>query len=196
MKLAFIIPYRDRISHLNTFLPYHRKLFPDAEFYVIEQEPGKPFNRGKLLNIGFLQAQHCDYFAFQDVDMLCIKADYSFPASVRQLASSNIQRVNYFGGVTLFNKEAFLQADGYSNLFFSRAEDNELFRQVTEKGIAIEYKFGIFTSLPHKRTALEFDPALWKRAQQPRVNDGLSYTEYKIKEVKTLVNGKHIIVSI
>lgn len=196
MQLAFIIPYRDRISHLNRFLPHHRKLFPNAEFYVIEQEPGRPFNRGKLLNVGFLEAQHCDYFAFQDVDMLCMKADYSPPASIRQLASSNIQRVNYFGGVTLFTKEAFLKADGYSNEFFSRAEDNEAFKNVTEKGIAIEYKPGIFATLPHKRTSLEFDPVLWERAQQPRINDGLAYTDYKVKEVKSLINGKKITVSI
>lgn len=196
MQLAFIVPYRDRVSHLNRFLPHHRKLFPEAKFYIIEQEPGNPFNRGKLLNVGFLEAQHCDYFAFQDVDMLCINADYSPPATIRQVASSAIQRVNYFGGVTLFSREAFFKAEGFSNLMFSRGEDNEFFRQVTEKGIAIEYKFGKFATLPHKRTALEFDPILWERAQQPRVNDGLAYTEYKVLEVKALINGKKITVSI
>lgn len=171
-------------------------MFPNARFVVVEQEPGKPFNRGKLLNVGFLESQDSDYFAFQDVDMLAIKADYSCPATIQQLASSNIQRVNYFGGVTLFTKEAFLKAEGFSNLFFSRAEDNEMFKNVTEKGIPIEYKFGIFTSLLHKRTALEFDPALWERAMQPRIKDGLAYCNYKVLKVEALVNGKHITVSI
>lgn len=196
MKLAFIVPYRDRLNHLNRFLPHHRKLFPDAEFIVVEQEPGKPFNRGKLLNVGFLEAQHCDYFAFQDVDMLCLRADYSCPVTIRQLASSNIQRVNYFGGVTLFTKQAFLTADGYTNLMYARGEDNEAFKNVTEKGIAIEYKFGKFAVLPHKRNGPEFDPVLWERAQQPRVNDGLKFCDYRILKVEALVGGKKITVSI
>jgi beta-1,4-galactosyltransferase 4 len=196
MQLAFIIPYRDRAKHLNQFLPHHRKLFPNAQFYVIEQEAGKPFNRGKLLNIGFLEAKEADYFAFQDVDMLALQADYSPPASIRQLAGSNIQKVNYFGGVTLFSKEAFLKADGYSNEFFCRAEDNQMFKNVTEKGIAIENKFGKFAVLPHKRNGPEFDPVLWERAQQPRVNDGLSFCTYKVLQVKALINGKKITVSI
>lgn len=196
MQLAFIVPYRDRLQHLNKFLPHHAKMFPNARFVVVEQEPGKPFNRGKLLNIGFLESQDRDYFAFQDVDMLAIKADYSPPQTIRQLASSNIQRVGYFGGVTLFSKEAFLKAEGYSNEFFSRAEDNEFFRQVTQKGIAIEYKFGKFMVLSHVRPKLEFDPVLWERAQQPRVNDGLSFCDYKILSVKPLINGKMITVSI
>lgn len=196
MKLAFIIPYRDRAAHLERFLSHHVKMFPDAEFIVVEQEEGKPFNRGKLLNVGFLEAKHCDYFAFQDVDMLAIRADYSPPSNIRQLASSNIQRVNYFGGVTLFTKQAFLKADGYSNEFFSRAEDNEFFRQVTIKGIPIEYKFGKFAVLPHKRNGPEFDPVLWERSQRPRVNDGLSFCKYKVLSVEALVGGKKIIVSI
>lgn len=196
MKLAFIVPYRDRAEHLRRFLPHHVKMFPQAEFIVVEQEAGKPFNRGKLLNVGFLEARHCDYFAFQDVDMLAIRADYSCPKTIRQIASSNIQRVNYFGGVTLFTKEAFLKADGYSNEFFSRAEDNESFRQVTEKGIPIEYKFGKFAVLPHKRNGLEFDPALWERSQQPRINDGLTFCNYKVLQVEALVGGKKITVSI
>lgn len=196
MKLAFIVPYRDRLQHLERFLPHHVKMFPDAEFIVVEQEPGKPFNRGKLLNVGFLEASHCDYFAFQDVDMLCIKADYSPPRAIRQLASSNIQRIGYFGGVTLFTKEAFLKADGFSNEFFSRGEDNEAYKNVTNKGIAIEYKFGKFALLPHKRNGPDFIPELWEKAQQPRVNDGLSFCKYKVLQVEALVGGKKITVSI
>lgn len=196
MRLAFIIPFRDRVQHLNRFLPHHRQLFPDAQFIVVEQEPGKPFNRGKLLNTGFLESD-ADYFAFQDVDMLAINADYSPPDTIRQLASSHIQRVNYFGGVTLFTREAFLKAEGYSNNFFSRAEDNEMFKNVTDKGIAIEYKFGKFAILPHKRNGPEFIPELWEKAQQPRANDdGLAHCYYKILREQPLINGKMITVSI
>ena len=53
-KLAIIIPYRDRKSHLEMFLPYMKKYLKEYDYkiYVIEQNDNKPFNRGKLLNIG------------------------------------------------------------------------------------------------------------------------------------------------
>lgn len=195
MRLAIIVPYRDRAHHLSKFLPHYRKLLPDAEIIIVEQEPGKPFNRGKLLNIGFLESD-ADYFCFQDVDMLALRADYSCPATIRQLASSNIQRVNYFGGVTLFTRDAFLKAEGYSNEFFSRAEDNEQFFNCTKKGIPIEYKFGKFALLPHKRNGPDFIPELWEKAQRPRVNDGLPFCKYEVLSVEALIGGKKITVSI
>ena len=55
-KLAIIVPYRDREEHLSKFLPAMKKCdFLDGidyEIMIVEQEEGKPFNRGKLLNVG------------------------------------------------------------------------------------------------------------------------------------------------
>ena len=44
----------------------------------IEQADDKPFNRGKLLNVGYTLAcdNGCDYFVFHDVDMLPEDVDY------------------------------------------------------------------------------------------------------------------------
>lgn len=48
-KLAVIVPYRNRESHLNVFIPYledylNSKKIP-FEIFVIEQKDKKPFNR-------------------------------------------------------------------------------------------------------------------------------------------------------
>ena len=53
-KLARIVPYRDRSTHLNTFISYMESYLKDYtyEVIVIEQVDNQPFNRGKLLNIG------------------------------------------------------------------------------------------------------------------------------------------------
>ena len=53
-KLAIIIPYRDRASHLEVFVPYMQEYLKDYDYkiFVIEQSDSKPFNRGKLLNVG------------------------------------------------------------------------------------------------------------------------------------------------
>ena len=83
-KLAIIVPYRDRASHLEVFVPYMQEYLKDYEYkiFVIEQIDSKPFNRGKLLNVGAKIAikEGFDYFALHDVDMLPLKGvDYSYP---------------------------------------------------------------------------------------------------------------------
>ena len=62
MKLAIIVPYRDRLLHLNKFIAYMRPRFK-ADVIVVEQLQGKPFNRGKLLNIGVIESPDYDYYA-------------------------------------------------------------------------------------------------------------------------------------
>ena len=43
----------------------------DYELIVVEQLGHTPFNRGKLLNVGFKEAQskRCDYVVFHDIDI-------------------------------------------------------------------------------------------------------------------------------
>jgi hypothetical protein len=59
-KLAIVVPYRDREEHLKKFLPAMKKCDflndIDYEILIVEQEDGKPFNRGKLLNVGAIEA--------------------------------------------------------------------------------------------------------------------------------------------
>ena len=59
-RIVLILPYRDRRSHLQSFLEYmHQFLQGQNVSYVIlvvEQSSKKPFNRAKLFNIGFIEA--------------------------------------------------------------------------------------------------------------------------------------------
>jgi hypothetical protein len=81
-KLAIVVPYRDREEHLRRFLPAMESsdLLEgiDYEILIVEQEDGKPFNRGKLLNIGAIQSHTASYYCFHDVDMLPVVSDYSY----------------------------------------------------------------------------------------------------------------------
>src|SRR5690348_11136387 len=84
--MIIVVPYRDRNLHLIEFVRHMTKRFKEAQIVVIEQVPGKPFNRGKLLNIGFIEFVG-EYYAFHDVDMLPIRADYSYPESPTHIAT-------------------------------------------------------------------------------------------------------------
>jgi len=189
-QIAFIIPYRDRFAHLKTFVPHIRQRFPGAPILVIEQESGKPFNRGKLLNIGFLHFNSLfDYFAAHDVDMLPTKADYSFAERPTHLATKvqqfgyKMPYPDYFGGVTLFNKIDFEIVNGYSNEFWGwGGEDDDIYNQFGKHQIAIDRRECEFKSLLHDH---KIDFQLHRKncarlADGRQAGDGLTSCEYHV----------------
>lgn len=206
-----IVPYRDREDHLLTFLNYmHNGMHSHIPICIVEQsKDGKPFNRAKLLNIGYLENRpginNIDYntFIMHDVDMLPIgNVDYG-PSphymSVTQLVKSYIQKIDYLGGVTKFTHKAFWRVGGYNNEYFHRAEDNEMMFNLKRLGIRVFNGDYNFKSLPHERKGLEFDPVLWVKAQQPRAfQNQLSICEYKVVDIALhgYDNVKHIVVDI
>ena len=152
-KLAIIVPYRDRKSHLDIFVPHMKKYLSDYDFkiFVIEQGDDKPFNRGKLLNIGAKIAikEGFDYLALHDVDMLPLNGvDYSYPDTPIHLVSKLNKEepfLDYFGGVTLFNVHDYKIINGYSNEYWGWGfEDDDLLNRCIEKKLPLESKeFGI-----------------------------------------------------
>jgi hypothetical protein len=156
MKLGIIVPYRDRESHLSKFLDAMKLYFKSKklkyEIIVVEQSDDKPFNRGKLLNIGYLKAKElgCSYIVFHDVDMIPIEVDYSFSELPMHLAtnfeleydkSKNLQFDDYFGGVTMFSSDVFERINGYSNLYWGWGfEDDDLLFRVNQKKIPLDTK--------------------------------------------------------
>lgn len=182
--LAIIVPYRDRKSHLDQFIPHMNKYLPDAKIVIVEQADDKPFNRARLLNIGFLETD-ATHYCFHDVDMLPVSCDYFELYMVQQFAKSDIQKVDYLGGVTMFDRETFIKAEGYHNDYFHRAEDNCMMFNLKRKKIPVINRFGTFHQLPHPRTGPEFIPELWQKAQLPRTKNMLNTCEYQLisKEV-------------
>ena len=155
MKLGIIVPYRNREAHLKMFresvdaalkkqgIPY--------ELIVVEQLDEKPFNRGKLLNIGFERAKKlgCKYVAFHDVDMIPLKVDYSYSETPIHLATGfednpNIKRIvfdEYFGGITMFPVPIFEDINGYSNEYWGWGfEDDDLLYRCKEAGVTLDKK--------------------------------------------------------
>lgn len=121
MKPVVIVPYRNREEHLKQFAP-KMKEYLECDILVVEQLDNKPFNRGALLNIGFLETENdYPYFIMHDVDMIPITADYSYPDKPTHIATQCSQFEykmpygGYFGGVNLFTKEQFRSVNGFVN---------------------------------------------------------------------------------
>lgn len=135
-KLGVIVPYRDREKHLTLFKKciseYLTNLGITFELIIVEQIDTKPFNRGKLLNIGFIEAERlgCTYVVFHDVDMLPVNVDYSYSDIPLHLATNIINIPTYFGGVTLFPMSVFKSINGFPNEYWGWGfEDDELLRR-------------------------------------------------------------------
>jgi len=195
---TFVIPYRDRAEHLKVFIPHLTEYLKNADFtwqiVVVEQIPGKPFNRGKLLNVGFRESESHN-FVFHDVDMLPVQVDYNPCFGVKQLAASTIQRVDFLGGVTMFQAATFYQCGGYHNDYFCRAEDNEMRFQLRRMRIGVHEKHGTFKTLDHPKAAA-FDKELWQRAQQKRSINHVLHCEYAVLWDKQEKGYRHLLVSI
>lgn len=161
LRKNLIIPYRNRRAHLSQFINHYRD--SGMDIYVVEQADDKPFNRAKLLNVGYRESAYADYYIFHDVDMLCADGFGIYePAEVAHLSGRASQfgyrdpyikmgiNSKYFGGVTLFSLEAFVKCDGYSNEFWGwGSEDDEMYNNVRKYGYEVDFRPGRFRSLSH-----------------------------------------------
>lgn len=130
-NLAIIVPFRDRRQQLDMFVPHMDEFLSDKDIdytiVVVEQSDDRPFNRGKLLDIGFdLVKEDFDYFCFHDVDQLPITdgCDYSYDDVPIHLGTE-IESYNYgvpyptsIGGAMIFTKEDFETLNGYSTEYW------------------------------------------------------------------------------
>ena len=169
-KLAIIIPYRNRQEHLVSFIPLIRKFVEKQKIkfhiFVVEQADSQPFNRAALLNTGVRVCKdEFDYFCFHDVDLIPLKADYSFIDQPLRLALQDkilhkdkpyqTPEVNHhFGGLNITHKKCFFDVNGFSNTYWHWGceDDDFLFRLLFSKFIPCVDTTGLFKALFHKKS--------------------------------------------
>lgn len=207
-KLAIIVPYRDRAEHLEEFSRYISNFLEGNDFkiFVIEQEKGSPFNRGKLFNVGFSIASALGYdlFCFHDVDLLPDHGvDYfniTKPTHLSKFVSQFDYEVPYediFGGVTCFTKEDFEKVNGFCNEYWGwGAEDDDLRERCKENGLSIERREGIYTSLHHvpnynTRETFENNNTLKFHNRESLRNSGLSDLVWTMREDGEFKGERH-----
>jgi hypothetical protein len=152
-KLGIIVPYRNRPEQLEVFIKHMESYLEDKdlryEIFIVDQDNAKQFNRGMLLNIGYVYAKkiRCNYIVFHDVDMLPINVDYSYSDIPLHLATNFILEEGekerevfdeYFGGVTMFPIETFEKINGYSNKYWAWGyEDTDLLLRCKKNNIEL-----------------------------------------------------------
>lgn len=162
-RLAVVIPVRDREHHLAQLLPRLSAMLDEQSIQyrilVVEQSPGRLFNKGVLFNTGFrIAAESCDYLCLHDVDAVPIEANYLCPSEplrlVTQLVGSkhgSTRDARYFGGVINLKREHYQAANGFSNQYWAwgKEDDDFLFRLWFSGRICYSDQHGRFEDLPN-----------------------------------------------
>jgi beta-1,4-galactosyltransferase 1 len=212
--VCIIVPYRNREEHLSKFAPGLDKFLSGEnlthDILIVEQSPEKPFNRAKLLNVGFDYAKgKYKNYVFHDVDMLPIdkKASYvpveipTHYAAIVEQFGWNLAYEQYVGGVTAFDEESFMKINGFSNEYFSwGAEDDDLFNRCKAAGIKINRRHNMYASLSHERQINQDlyskNLSLLNTWKDRITTDGLNSLKYKILETDKLELYTKILVEI
>ncbi|XP_063365890.1 beta-1,4-N-acetylgalactosaminyltransferase bre-4-like [Cydia amplana] len=214
-KVAIIVPYRDRQKHLATFIKYMHSFLMKQQIeygiFIIEQAGTRPFNRGQLMNVGFLESQKMgswECFIFHDVDLLPLDRRnlYQCDKQPRRLAAA-VDTLGFelpygiFGGVTAMTLEQFKKVNGYSNRYWGwGAEDDDMFHRLRMMGYRItRYNMSVarYTMLSHSKALpnpkrMHLLPGMKNKSKK----DGLSSLEYVVIKRNLHQLYTHIIANI
>ena len=144
-KNIILIPYRNRKKHLDIFIkdaiPLFEKYLQPYKVIVIEQEHGKLFNRGMLLNIGFNEYKDkSEYFFTHDVDIIptekCVIELYT-KTDISDISDIGVTGIytshcNTLGGIIKFTPEFFIKTNGFPNNYWGWGVEDKAFQNRSE----------------------------------------------------------------
>ena len=145
-----LIPYRNRKEHLDIFIkdviPLFEKYLKPFKVVVIEQEQGKIFNRGMLLNIGFNEYKNRTHIFYNhDVDIYpnekCVESFYTHTQynCNDKFIGIYTPPCNTLGTIIKFHKDVFIKINGYPNNYWGwGVEDKALQNRVEFMKIPIQ----------------------------------------------------------
>ncbi|CAM1291641.1 Uncharacterised protein r2_g84 [Pycnogonum litorale] len=200
-NLAIVIPFRDREDNLIKFSTYIHNFLQRQQLnytiFVVEQVDDYPFNRGALMNIGYVESRkvlNFTCYAMHDVDLLpendqsLYICDQRSPIHLSVLMSSDNYRPSYktyFGGVCLLTADQLIKMNGFSNLFWGwGGEDDDFYSRLVKSGFKMKRNppsIARFTMLKHvlsKRNPRRL--AVLKTAVKTYKVDGINNVKYDL----------------
>ncbi|XP_046361220.2 beta-1,4-galactosyltransferase 4-like isoform X1 [Haliotis rufescens] len=197
VRLAVVIPYRDREQHLvillNNIIPFLNKQQADFTIYVAEQMHGGIFNRGLMINAGVAAALKADNFTcivIHDVDLIPETSDNYYRCQENPLHLSTasakygykLPYASYAGGNIAISPSQFKRINGFSNWYFGwGGEDDDFEIRVKTVGMRLKRnpkRQGRYYAIKHERDKLNPEnpkkSLLFKSIRSRMKTEGLS----------------------
>ncbi|XGW05300.1 hypothetical protein V3C99_016014 [Haemonchus contortus] len=220
-RVAIIIPFRDRESHLHILLnnmhPFLTKQMLDYSIIVVEQIANQTFNRAKLFNVGYVEANKMydwQCYVFHDVDLLP-EDDRNLhvcPDKNPRHMGAAVNKFNYklfyekiFGGSSALTKDQFDKTNGFSNRYWGwGGEDDDMYNRVIYAGYKVDrYNETVarYTMIKHEHEpkANPINPCRYKLLEHTKDDwkgDGLNSLKYKILNITSKPLFTHILVDL
>jgi len=140
-----VIPFRNRDEHLDYFIkntvPLFQEYLPNTKVVVVEQNEGKLFNRGAILNVAFKEYENkTKYFFTHDVDM---NPTRDLVKSVYTKEDIDVYRIKYghatsLSGIIKIKHDILFDINGFPNYIWGWGiEDRALYHRCCIKNIKI-----------------------------------------------------------
>uniref|UniRef100_H2Y8T6 Beta-1,4-galactosyltransferase 7 n=1 Tax=Ciona savignyi TaxID=51511 RepID=H2Y8T6_CIOSA len=199
-RLSVIVPYRGAFDELLLFVPHLHK-FLNARMVrhkicIIHQVDNYRFNRGFLINIGFLLSRDkFDYMVMHDIDLLPVNPllNYSYPDEGPYHLSSPEYHPQYggkrfIGGVLLFTMKDFAKVQGMTNGDWGwGGEDNELYTRIRLSKLKLTRASGLTTG---RKTFMNIHDVS-KRPRDKERFDTVKGNQFKLDSEYGFSNAKY-----
>jgi len=150
MKI-FIVPYRNRVGQLNVFLSHMKYLLEDLpveeyRIYIVHQADNRPFNRGAMRNIGFLEGKKEFPDTYKEIDFVFHDLDNLVGVKNIVAFTTNPNEVNHIygnyegenlGGIFVMQGADYEKSGGYPNFWGWGSEDLLLGYRCREANLTI-----------------------------------------------------------
>ena len=136
-----VIPFRDRDTHLEYFIkntvPLLQEHLPNSKVVVVEQNEGKLFNRGMLLNVAFKEYENkTNYFFTHDVDInptkKCIEKYYTQLVDEEHVLGIYTSHCNTLGGIIKMKDSTIHKINGFPNDIWGWGAEDKALQNRTE----------------------------------------------------------------
>lgn len=219
-KIAIIIPYRDRRSHLirllDFLIPILQRQMVDFRIIVTEQYGENLFNKGRIMNAAFRLSQQLgvDCVIFHDVDMFPQddRIPYNCPTNGPRHLGAFLPELGYqllykeiVGGVLAINMNDYLRINGFSNSYWAwGGEDDDMGKRILSNNFTIErpsdakhMRFSMIKHVKRKRLAPKLVYKLLANANIRWVRDGVNETNvWKILKIEKKPLYYHLLVDV
>jgi len=128
--LVIIVPYRDRKAQKDIFIPHmkaflKRKAIPYKIIICEQSDDGRPFNRGAIRNIGFLEAKHNlenitndTVYCFNDIDTIPVKDECIYELVDKNSVYHPYGVDSCIGGILFLTGATMEVSNGYPNNYW------------------------------------------------------------------------------